>query len=145
MRQTNNCLHYLQLAGISWEDASTLRRIAMTLHRWHELECGDGNDHGSWCITRGTKASGEFVHQDDGAPFLEYHGHSENKARYTRVPDREKGAQKRLGRVLARYPGLLAYIQGDPRGCALYILRPGDIPEGGTADSYYSRGIAVYK
>jgi hypothetical protein len=39
---------------------------------------------------------------------------------------------------------LTAYIQGDPRGAALYILRPGDVPEGESADAYYSRGICVY-
>ena len=32
--------------GINLEDARALRRISMTLHRWYELECGDGNDHG---------------------------------------------------------------------------------------------------
>lgn len=37
-----------------------------------------------------------------------------------------------------------AYVQTDPRGCALYILRPGDVPAGAETDSYYSRGIAVY-
>ena len=46
---------------------------------------------------------------------------------------------------MAKYPGLSAYVQTDPRGVALYILRPGDVPEGGDVDAYYSRGIAVYK
>lgn len=44
---------------------------------------------------------------------------------------------------MARYPTLGYYVQGDPRGCALYILRPGDVPEGSTPDCCYSRGIAV--
>ena len=39
---------------------------------------------------------------------------------------------------------LEAYIQTDPRGAALYILRPGDIPEGVRAESCYDRGICVY-
>jgi hypothetical protein len=34
--------------------------------------------------------------------------------------------------------------EGDPRGAALFILRPGDVPEGEAAESYYSRGMAVY-
>lgn len=42
-------------------------------------------------------------------------------------------------------PHLSAYVQGDPRGAALYILRPGDVPEGENAESYYSRGVAVYR
>jgi hypothetical protein len=45
---------------------------------------------------------------------------------------------------MARYPALSAYIQGDPRGAALYILRPGDVPAGADVDAYYSCGIAVY-
>jgi len=36
-------------------------------------------------------------------------------------------------------------VQGDPRGCALYILRPDDIPAGADVASCYTRGIAVYK
>ena len=52
---------------------------------------------------------------------------------------------KRLQAIVANYPGFGYYVQGDPRGCALYILRPGDIPDGSTADSCYTRGIAVYR
>jgi hypothetical protein len=66
------------------------------------------------------------------------------KTTYTPVPDREKGARKRIQAILAKYPDLEAYIQGDPRGCALYVLRPGDVPEGEDVSSYYTRGIAVY-
>ena len=61
------------------------------------------------------------------------------------IPDRETGARKSLGKIMARYPGLSAYIQGDPRGCALYILRPQDVLEGADVGSYYSRGLPVYK
>ena len=57
----------------------------------------------------------------------------------------ERGAQKRLAKIMARYPGYQAYVQGDPRGAALYILRPGDVPEGADVASCYNRGIAVYK
>ena len=138
-----------------------LRRIAMTLHRWHELECGNGNDHGSWAIARGKKTSERvqteqglnvrkdtFEHDDDGAPFLEHHhyahGAGKDTVSYSRLPDREKGAKTRLAKILAKYPGLSAYIQTDPRGAALYILRPGDVPEGSSADSCYSRGVCVY-
>ncbi|MDE2106594.1 MAG: hypothetical protein KGL39_55780 [Patescibacteria group bacterium] len=43
------------------------------------------------------------------------------------------------------YIGLSWYIQGDPRGAALYILRPGDVPGGRSPDAYYSAGVAVFK
>ncbi len=180
-KDTLRMLTQLQSLGISADDALRLRRISMTLHRWHELECGDGNDYGSWCIVRGHRewppavqgiesfVSGEsaedataiaehngkhvrrrvFVHNDDEKPFLEHHhymhGHGKDSTSYTPLPDRERGAKHRLARIMKRYPTLSAYIQTDPRGCALYILRPGDVPEGKEVSCYYSRGIAVYK
>ena len=39
---------------------------------------------------------------------------------------------------------LSSYLQTDPRGATLYILRPDDVPAGQPADSCYSRGIYVY-
>ena len=122
--------------GFTAEEAEQLRRISMTLHRWHELECG--TDHG--CIER------EESDPEGGRPFWRY---SDGK-RGAFMPDRELGAQKRLLAIInaeakrhgeCRYS---AYIQGDPRGAALYIIRPGDVPEGSTVDSCYSRGICVY-
>ena len=144
-----NCVDALCRAGIAHSDASALRRISMTLHRWHELECGDGNDYASWCVVRGTwfndSARGRvFVHDDNGAPYEERHPHSPGmKTVYTRLADRERGALKRLAAIMARYPGFQAYVQGDPRGASLYILRPGDVREGASVDSCYSNGIAV--
>jgi len=145
MAKQPECIQWLVAIGISLDDAITLRRAAMALHRWHELECGDGNDFGSWTIARGRKENREFIYDDDGKPFIEYHSHTEIKARYSPIPDREKGARKRIAKIMANYPGFTAYVQGDPRGVALYILRPGDVPEGAKVDSCYSRGIAVYK
>lgn len=149
----HECIGALIRAGISHDDAIALRRISMTLHRWHELECGDGNDYASWTITRGHKTvnmvDGKkvrgFVHHDNGKPFLERHIHTEITARYEPIADREAGAKRRLAAIMTRYPSLRAYIQTDPRGSALYILRPGDVPEGEDTSAYYSRGIAVYK
>ena len=62
----------------------------------------------------------------------------------TKIADRERGALKRMAALMARYPALTPYVQGDPRGCAVYVLRPGDVPEGKAADAYYSRGVPVY-
>lgn len=42
-----------------------------------------------------------------------------------------------------KFATLTFYHQTDPRGCALYIIRPGDVPEGEDVSAYYSRGIAV--
>ncbi len=131
-----------------------MRIISMTLHRWHELECGDGNNHGSWGIVRGYKESGGmFRHDDDGLSYLEHHhylhGRGKDTVTYSRLPDRERGAHKRLAAIMARYPGFRSYVQGDPRGCALYILRPDDVRRAERdqlpIDSCYNNGIAVYK
>ena len=122
--------------GFTREEAESLRRISMTLRRWHEHEC-NGN------IQR---------EGDDGEGRPRWH--SGGSERGYLVPDREKGALKRLAKImnarLYRQPkhdaenDLTPYIQTDPRGAALYILRPGDVPAGGSADAYYSRGICVY-
>lgn len=143
MSKYPECIQTLVNAGISIADACALRRASMTLHRWHELECGDGNNYASWTIARGRKENGEFVYDDNGTPFEERHIHTENKARYTAIPDRERGAQKRIAKIMARYPDFWVYVQGDPRGAALYIGRHSNTPL--PIDANYSRGIAVYK
>ena len=125
----------LRREGISLDDAMALRRIAMTLHRWSEMKCGDGNNYSSWCIVRD---------EETDKPYLEIHPHTGKSYRQP-IPDRERGAQKRLAKIMARYPELRSYVQGDPRGAPLYILRPGDVPAGQNIDGYYNRGIAVYK
>jgi hypothetical protein len=143
------CIGPLVDAGIKYDDALALRRIAMTLHRWHELECGDSNDYGSWCITRGRKNGKAFEHDDDGTPFMERHhyahGRGSDSVSHDRLPDHERGARKRLAKILSYYPGWQAYVQTDPRGAALYLLRPGDLPAGAKLDECYSRGLAVYR
>lgn len=126
------------------QDGQALRRISMMLHRWHELECGDSNAHASWCITRGRKEPEGFVYDDGGKPFNEIH-YNNGLTVYQALFDREAGALKRLAKIMAHYPTLRSYIQTDPRGASLYILRPGDVPDGCEIDAYYSRGVAVYK
>lgn len=66
MLARNDCIDRLREAGISRDDAEALRRISMTLHRWHELECGDSNDYASWTIARGRKVNGVFEYDDNG-------------------------------------------------------------------------------
>lgn len=123
-------------------DAEALRRISMTLRRWHELECG--TDTG--CILRGKLGPvGGFVHEENGKPFLYVDKGGASGRWYFSHPDYEKGARKRLAKIMTRYPALSAYVQTDPRGCALYILKPGDVPDGADVSAYYSRGLAVHQ
>ena len=134
-------LRTLQSLGFTDFEADKLRRISLTLQRWHELECG---------------IDGGVIERDDdtGRPYWK----SERTGRRVPVADRETGARRRLGRILGdcntrRWIGsgesiaksaLSAYIQTDPRGAALYILRPGDLADGASVESCYTRGICVY-
>jgi len=127
-RKTPESVLTLVRADFGVADAYALRRIAMQLHRWHELECGVEN--------------GGVERDETTGKCYWYSSHS---GRRTPTADRETGALKRLASIMARYPHLSHYVQGDPRGAALYILRPGDVPPGADADAYYSRGLAVYQ
>jgi len=126
--------------GIAYDDACTLRRIAMTLHRWFELECGDSNEYASWAIERD---------EETEKPYMVKHFYSQYRlndhARFP-IPDRETGARKRLATILAKYPTLHAYIQTDPRGASLYILTDDTIQRYAPhpIDSIYNQGVAVY-
>lgn len=135
----------LRSLGFTRDEAAQLRRISMTLHRWFEHECN------------GTIQRDET----DGLAYA-YPTHHSSYAdrRYGPIPDRETGARTRLARILAARNArmaesaaaddalpvapLTAYVQTDPRGAALYILRPGDVPNGADVASGYTRGICVY-
>ena len=163
-RQTRQ-MDTLQGMGFTRDECDKLRRISMTLRRWHELECGINGG----CIER-DEETGRAMWRN------EYRTGS-NKV--WPIADRERGALKRLAAIVAERnerkgiaadwrnyrcdngtfdivdangdivrhnlpaesAALSSYIQGDPRGAALYILRPGDVPEGADVDGYYSRGI----
>jgi hypothetical protein len=130
-----NNLQQLYAIGMTDDDARALRRISFTLRRWHEMECGTSGDGWARHIER----------DNDDAPYLITHYYRRDGQPYrTKIADRKRGALKRMAALMARYPGLTPYVQGDPRGCAVYVLRPGDVPEGKDADAHYSRGIPVY-
>lgn len=136
----------LKSLGFTLDEVASLRRISNTLQRWHELECGTD---GGWYVERETE-------DGDSPPHLK---NSDTGRDHGRTPDRERGAKLHLARLfdevnrarrtnmdgggMAPLEPLSYYIQTDPRGCALYILRPDDVPAGEPVDSYYSRGIAV--
>jgi hypothetical protein len=60
------------------------------------------------------------------------------------VPDRERGALKRLAAIMKGYPDLVPYVQGDPRGAPLYICSKAYIGNQ-PIESMYNGGVAVYK
>lgn len=127
MRQALDFYKRMSNYGVSEVDADALRRIEMTLHRWAEHECnGD--------IERDETTNKTYnVYGQDGP----------GKIRRFPCADREAGALKRLAALMQKYPQLVAYHQGDPRGCALYLV-PKDKLAGKEIDSYYSSyGVAV--
>ena len=113
----------------------------MTLHRWAEHE-----------------ADGRIQREgDDGEGKPRWHSALSNGKGYP-IADRERGALNRLGKIvgdcntrnwigygkcITEMPAfLVAYHQGDPRGCALYIGLKSDL-DGKPIDSCYSRLVAV--
>ena len=117
--------------GLTYGDAIAVRRIALTLHRWFELECGDSNNYASWAIERD---------EETEVPYMvrHYYRHEGNSTSRVRIPDRENGARKRLDRIMAKYPTLRAWIQTDPRGGTIYLCKPED-----ATDSLYTRGVFI--
>lgn len=130
--------------GFTPDEAGTLRRISRTLRRWHELECGIE----AGCIER-----------DDATGKPHWVAQYRDNVRRWPVADRERGALRRLGRIIGHrntrvwaasdahavhVHAVHPYIQTDPRGAALYILRPGDVPTGSKVESCYTNGICVY-
>lgn len=140
--------------GFTFDECERMRRISLTLRRWFELECGDGNERADWAIER----------DENGRPFMVTHFHPRNgaPATMTKTPiaDRETGAIKRLNAIVRacnerrftaddasildpKCDDLAVYLQTDPRGASIYILRPGDVPDGQDPASCYSRGICI--
>lgn len=114
--------------GFTPAEFQALRRISMTLRRWFEAECnGD-------------------IQRDEysGIAYRHYNRGGRDSFLTVRVNDREKGAEKRLAAIMANHPGQTSYIQGDPRGASLYILRADQVKPGESVDSVYTRGICIY-
>jgi hypothetical protein len=127
--ETYKMLDRLMELGIKGDDARALRRISMTLHSWSEEECN------------GTIQRDETTEKPIRWAELRNGEH----IRLGIINDRERGAQRRLAKIMARYPELWAYKQGDPRGCALYVGKFADL-NGRTIESFYnSTGVGVFK
>lgn len=114
--------------GFNGDECDALRRVSMALHRWHEHECN------------GTIQRDE----SSGIPF---HYSAFDGRRLGRAQDREAGAMRTLASILGKHEDVAAHIQGDPRGCALYLYRPSELTRrfpGVSIDSVYSSiGVAV--
>ena len=144
-RAPNNTPALIRL-GIEHYHVQCLRRLEKRFQRWHELECGTELPHApGWTIA---------VERDEqtGTTFMRRMGH-DRSGRYIDeraiCRDDEKLCKKRLAKLMQPYPHLVAYVQTDPRGCALYIIPREAVQEaeanGQNASYIYSgRGVAVY-
>lgn len=140
-RQREHSYRALETVGIDRETADKLRRIASTLHVWAELECGTGTGQTTHSVERDEDDTNPRTGAGRTYRRIQYpnRGGGYTDRRYP-CADRETGAMKRLHKIMAAYPTLTAHVQNLGY---LWILRPGDVPEGESADCYYSRGISV--
>lgn len=134
--------------GFTFDEATSLYKIQLTLNRWSVAEC-----------------NGEIQRDETTEkPFRVLNWHAGEARRYD-IADREAGAIRRLDAIMAAHPTLWRYHQGDPRGCSLWVGRKADLPkmeraeiermEGANAAktpasrlravirSHYTRGVAV--
>ena len=124
IERLQHLIRALEPYGVTPEEIEILLRAERTLRRWAEGECGYANGG----IERDEKTGIPYYRNITGARY--------------RIRDRETGAIRRVDELVKRR-GLTWYYQGDPRGAAVYIIRPGDIPEGADVRAYYSRGVCV--
>lgn len=134
LKERNNIHGQLANLGIDFTSRLDLRRIAMTLHNWHEKECGTDNGY----IERDEK-TGKPMWYNARATYVQ----ANDPRCYSLIRDLEKGALKRLAKVMDQFPDLTYYVQTDPRGASLYILRKMDVL-GMDIEQVYNRGVAVY-
>jgi hypothetical protein len=122
--------------GFNTTETETLLKAERTLQRWAEAECGTGTDTHTVSIERD---------ETTGKPFRRVQFRRAGQWAENRYPvrDMEAAALRRVAAIAEAHPDLSFYHQSDPRGCALYVLRSGDVPAGERADSYYLRGVAV--
>ena len=111
--------------AIDFEDMNTLRRASLVLDRFHLLE-----------------ANGNLSHDEDSDTYiLISEGHCKGKYYEHRSIYRNDytPAIKRIKAICKKY-NLDMYIQGDPRGCPLYIAKSTD----GMTDCNYPNFQAIY-
>lgn len=142
-KQKFELISRLRDMGFTFEEAVALRRIEMTLIRWAEAECNGEIE----------RDEGTDKPRRNSAAWI--NGHARERVAWP-IADREAGALRRLKAIVDAcnereaakvhgqpYDAIRFYHQGDPRGCALYLVRVSAIPDGGELGQYYTRGLAV--
>ncbi len=89
----------------------SLRRAALALHRWYELECGIGDKNRTFLIERD---------EETNIPYRVTHLAGQYPPSRIKIQDKEKTATERIDKICKKY-NLHFYLQTDPRGGTLYI------------------------
>jgi hypothetical protein len=134
-QQTDRFFDLMSENGFTHDETTALLRAERALRKWGELKCGTGDKNRSISVFR----------DESGKPFYRVQFYAGGQWRETVQPkrDTEKAAWNKVQSIMASKPGFSAYHQTDPRGCALYVIRPGDIEAGGNVRALYNRGIAL--
>ena len=109
--------------GFTRQEVDALLRCERVLQTWAEHEC-----------------NGEIQRDETSQIPYWYNMHTGNKC--GRTADRETGALRRAKTICERH-GCTLYHQGDPRGCVLWVIRPGDVRQGADVGSCYTNGVAI--
>lgn len=115
----------LRLCGLRSEDIAAIRRLAIQLHRWFELECGTNRG-----LIQQNEETGVWTYHAWTPRGYDIEGYA--------IPDAETRHRKRLARIMSDYPGLAAYVQDDPHGSPIYICQKDD-----ARSDRYTRGCPV--
>jgi hypothetical protein len=134
-QQTARFFDLMSENGFTYDEAKSLLKCERALRKWGELECGTGDRNRSVHVFR----------DESGKPFYRVQFYAGGQWRESVQPkrDTEKAALAKVEAIMAGKTGFRAHHQTDPRGCALYIIRPGDIEAGGNVRALYNRGIAL--
>ena len=117
--------------GMTAENLAQCYRLERALRKWHELECGTAD------------GGVEYDDVDDGELLPTCTFYRPRTGTRSKFKNQYPVLMRRLERLRADMPSITFYVQGDPRGAALYALRPGDVPVGEDVNSWYTRGVCL--
>ena len=122
--------------GLSCVDYGRLARLNKLIKYWVEEECN------------GTI---QWEEDEELNPTYPYNYNPDTGARSKPIQDRKTKYLKECENILDKYNSnkleatLKLYIQGDPRGCHVWIYKASDDPEGRVDCIYNSIGTACYE
>ena len=122
--------------GLSSSDYKRLARLNKLIKYWVEEECN------------GTI---QWAEDEDNNPTYPYYYNPDTGERSKSIQDRYSKYLKECESILDKYnpnkleATLKLYIQGDPRGCHVWIYKASDDPEGRVDCIYNSIGTACYE